>query len=242
MLYFMYMKLGVNIDHIATLRQARKDGFPVPVEAAEICMKSGADGIVAHLREDRRHIQDSDIFAIRKAVKRFDMEMAATKEMSGIALKVKPDIVTLVPEKRAEVTTEGGLDVVRQQKYLAGYVQKLQGADIDVSLFVDAEPAQIRASAGTGARFVEIHTGAYANAKSKTQRSKELKKIVEAVKTAKRLGLRVNAGHGLDLKNAGAIARIGGIEEFNIGFSIIADAVYCGLPQAVKRMKKVMKA
>ncbi len=236
------MKLGVNIDHIATLRQARKEGFPSPVEAAIVCVKAGADSIVAHLREDRRHIQDSDIFAIRKAVKRFDMEMAATPEMLKIALRVKPDIVTLVPEKRTEVTTEGGLNVVRLRKYLAEYTKKLQKRGILVSLFVDPQENQIQASFATGAAFIEIHTGSYANAKGKAQRSKELKNIKEAVALAKKLGLRVNAGHGLDLNNAGAIAAIDGIEEFNIGFSIIAEAVFVGLNKAVKDMKAMVGA
>ncbi|MCX5748663.1 MAG: pyridoxine 5'-phosphate synthase [Candidatus Saganbacteria bacterium] len=226
------IKLGVNIDHIATLREARKEGFPSPVEAALICMKAGADGIVAHLREDRRHIKDEDIYEIRKAVKRFDMEMAATGEMQKIALKIKPDIVTLVPEKRKEVTTEGGLDVRRQSAYLKKYVQKLQDAGIWVSLFVDPDPRQIKASALTGAKLIEIHTGEYANTGQKA-----LKKIRDAVKMAVSLGLKVNAGHGLTLDNVGPIAKIRDVEELNIGFSIIADAVFVGLGQAVKRMR-----
>ncbi len=234
------VKLGVNIDHIATLRQARKEGFPSPVEAAKICIKAGADGIVAHLREDRRHIQDKDIQEIRKAVKRFDMEMAATSEMLKIALKIKPDIVTLVPEKRQEVTTEGGLDVIKQISYLRGYIAKLQSKGIIVSLFVDPDPEQIIASAKTGAKFIEIHTGDYANSPSKS-RKKKLEVIKEAVRLAQRLGLRVNAGHGLDFNNARAVAKITGIEEFNIGFSIIADAVFNGLAVAVKKMVLAIK-
>lgn len=242
------MKLGVNIDHIATLRQARMEGFPSPVEAAKLCIKAGADGIVAHLREDRRHIQDKDIFEIRKAVKRFDMEMAATKEMLGIALKVKPDIVTLVPEKRQEVTTEGGLNVVKQLEYLKTYCLTLQSKGIDVSLFIDPDEKQIRAAVATGAKFIEIHTGEYANSISKIKdqrskiqiRNKKLGKIVRAVALARELGLRVNAGHGLTVENVGPIAKIKGIEEFNIGFSIIAEAVFLGLPAAVKRMKKAI--
>jgi len=235
-------KLGVNIDHVATLRQARKEAFPSPVEAARMCVSAGADSIVAHLREDRRHIQDKDIIDIRKAVKRFDMEMAATQEMKKIALKVKPDIVTLVPEKRAEVTTEGGLDVRKQLAYLRKYVKDLQGRSISVSLFIDPDPAQIKAAASAGAEFIEIHTGRYANAGTKGGRRKELGKIKAAVAMAKELGLRVNAGHGLDLSNARPVASIRGIEEFNIGFSIIADAVFSGLKEAVKKMKGVCRA
>lgn len=229
-------KLGVNIDHIATLRQARKEGFPSPVEAAVICMASGADGIVAHLREDRRHINDKDIFGIRKAVKRFDMEMAATVEMQRIALKVKPDMVTLVPEKRNEVTTEGGLDVARQKTYLTGYVKRLQDRGIAVSLFIDPKVFQIRAAAGTGAMFIELHTGEY----GRTNKRKDLQNIIKCTAAAKSYGLRVNAGHGLTFENAGPIARIKGIEELNIGFSIISDAVFIGLKSAVKRMKKAI--
>lgn len=231
-------KLGVNIDHIATLRQARKEGFPSPVEAAKICVLAGANSIVAHLREDRRHIQDKDIYAIRKAVKRFDMEMAATVEMQTIALKVRPDIVTLVPEKRQEVTTEGGLDVARQLRYLKRYIKKLQDRGISVSLFIDPKQSQIKASADTGAEFIEIHTGSYANAKTKARAKKEFNKIRTSVSYAKKLGLKVNAGHGLTLENAGLIASIKDIEEFNIGFSIIADAVFTGLKAAVIKMKR----
>ncbi len=231
-------KLGVNVDHIATLRQARAENFPSPVLAAKICVESGADGIVAHLREDRRHIQDKDIFEIRKIVKRFDMEMAATKEMQNIALKVKPDIVTLVPEKRQEITTEGGLDVKSKEKYLSIYIKKFHQHNILVSLFVDPEKSQILSAKKTGADFVEIHTGRYANAKTKSAAKKELKKIIYAVKLAKKLNLKVNAGHGLTIDNIGPIAKIDGIEEFNIGFSIIADAVFVGLKNAVKKMKQ----
>lgn len=235
------MKLGVNIDHIATLRQARKEEYPSPVEAAKLCMKAGADGVVAHLREDRRHINDKDIYLIRKAVRRFDMEMAATAEMLKIALKVKPDIVTLVPEKRQEITTEGGLDVVKQEKYLTSYTRKLQGEGILVSIFIDPKEDQIKASARTGAAFIEIHTGEYANAKGRNSEPQK-KQIINSVKLAKKLGLRVNAGHGLTLDNAGPIAKINGIEELNIGFSIIADAVFSGLGPAVKRMKRAINS
>ena len=233
-------KLGVNIDHIATLREARKEGFPSPVEAAVACIRAGTDGIVAHLREDRRHINDKDIIAIRKAVRRFDMEMAATAEMQAIALRIKPDIVTLVPEKRREITTEGGLDVAKNIKELRAYIDKLQRKGIPVSLFIDPEPKQILACADSGAEFIEIHTGAYANSKSKRQKTKELSDIKYAVKFANALGLKVNAGHGLTLDNVKPVASIPGVEELNIGFSIIADAAFVGLSCAVKRMKKAI--
>lgn len=234
-------KLGVNIDHVATLRQARKEAFPSPVEAARMCVSAGADSIVAHLREDRRHIQDKDIIDIRKAVKRFDMEMAATQEMKKIALRVKPDIVTLVPEKRAEVTTEGGLNVKKHMSYLKRYVKKIQDRGISASLFIDPEPSQIKASAAVGAEFVEIHTGRYANAGTKAGKRKELDKIKAAVAMAKKLGLMVNAGHGLDLSNARPVASIRGIEEFNIGFSIIADALFRGMKDSIKAMKRKIR-
>lgn len=233
-------KLGVNVDHVATLREARRENFPSPVEAAIICMKSGADGIVAHLREDRRHIKDKDIFAIRKAVKRFDMEMAATNEMQKIALKIKPDIVTLVPEKRQEVTTEGGLDVKTNVHYLSRFVRKLEDAGICVSLFIDPDFEQIDSSAFTGASYIEIHTGEFANAKNKSDINKKFRQIKLSVEYAKSIGLKVNAGHGLTFHNAGRIAKIPGVEELNIGFSIIADSVFSGLKEAVSRMKKAI--
>lgn len=228
-------RLGVNIDHVASLREARKEIFPSPVDAALLCIKAGADSIVAHLREDRRHINDEDIKSIRKTVERFDMEMAATAEMQEIALKVKPDIVTLVPEKRQEVTTEGGLNVMEKEGYLKVYVKTFQDKGIPVSLFVDPDMEQIKACARTGARFIEVHTGEYAN-----NFPKGLRKIKSSVVLAKKLGLRVNAGHGLTLKNISPVAKMNGIEEFNIGFSIIAEALFVGLDRAVKAMKEAL--
>jgi len=230
------LKLGVNIDHVATLRQARGESFPDVIEAARQAIAGGADSIVAHLREDRRHIQDSDILAIRKHIKRFDMEMAATPEMLKIALAVKPDIATIVPEKRKELTTEGGLDVASNLGKLIRFAGRLERAGIKVSLFVDPEPEQIIASSRTGASFIEIHTGAYARNSSKA----ELNKIRKAVRLAKAIGLRVNAGHGLDCGNVSAVARIPGIEELNIGFSIIARAVFVGIKAATTEMKKLL--
>jgi pyridoxine 5-phosphate synthase len=230
------VKLGINVDHIATLRQARGEGSPDLLNAVIEVISAGADSIVAHLREDRRHIQDADIYSIRKAVKHFDMEMAATKEMVGIALKVMPDIVTLVPEKRQELTTEGGLDVAGNLEKLIRQCGILEKAGIRVSLFIDPEPIQIEASARTGATFIEIHTGKYANDPS----PKNLRSIEVAVLLATELGLKVNAGHGLDYKNTKAVAKIEGIEEFNIGFSVIARSVFVGLKTAVKEMKHVI--
>jgi len=230
------VKLGVNIDHVATLRQARLEGIPDLISAAKAAIAGGADSIVAHLREDRRHIQDSDIQAIRKLHSRFDMEMAATEEMLNIALKIKPDIVTLVPEKRRELTTEGGLDVAGNFEQIKWLSKKLEGSGINVSLFIDPSRDQVEASSRTGASFIELHTGNYARSASK----KELKKIIAAVKYAKKIGLRVNAGHGLDYNNVKAIASIDGIEELNIGFSIIAKSIFTGIKTAVSNMKELL--
>jgi pyridoxine 5-phosphate synthase len=245
----MKTKLGVNIDHIATLRQARKETFPDPTEIAKQAIAGGADGIVCHLREDRRHIQDKDVFRLRKLKTRLDLEMAATSEMLKISLKVKPDMVTLVPEKRQEVTTEGGLDIklkIQKSKFkIKEYIRKLNKTGIIVSLFVDPEEGQIKASAEAGAEFVEIHTGRYARASYIRGRTltvkKELEKVKFAVVLAKGLGLRVNAGHGLDYNNVGEIVKIPGIEELNIGYSIVARCVFVGMKQAVAEMRRAMK-
>lgn len=225
------MRLGVNIDHIATLRQARREDFPDPAEAAREAVSGGADGIVCHLREDRRHIQDEDVFRLRKLKTRLDLEMAATSEMLDFALKLKPEMVTIVPEKRQEITTEGGLDV---KPGIKQYVKKFKDSGIIVSLFIDPEPEQIKASAETGAEFIEIHTGEYARS------PKEIKKIKAAVKLARGLGLKVNAGHGLDYNNVREICKIPGIEELNIGYSIIARSVFVGMKKAVVEMRRIM--
>ena len=235
-------RLGVNIDHIATLREARKEAFPDPIKAAKEAIAGGVDGIVCHLREDRRHIQDQDVVRLRKLKTRFDLEMAATPEMVKIACKLKPDMVTIVPEKRQEITTEGGLNVKSE---IISKIQKLKKAGIIVSLFIDPEEKQIKASAETGAEFIEIHTGKYARAsyiKGKALSvKKELEIIKGAVKLANSLGLKVNAGHGLDYNNARAISRIAGIEELNIGFSIIARSVIIGMRKAVSQMRRAMR-
>ena len=232
--------LGVNIDHIANVREARQTIEPDPVPMAMLAEIGGADGITIHLREDRRHIQDRDLKLLRKTVKtRLNLEMAATKEMIQIALKEKPDMVTLVPEKREEVTTEGGLEVISNKATLKEMIKNLQASNIPVSLFIDLAIEQIKASAEIGATYIEIHTGNYAEAKLKAQ-SKELAKVKESTNIARNLGLRVNAGHGLTYQNVEAIASIQGIDELNIGHSIVARALAVGLQQAVQEMKQLI--
>jgi pyridoxine 5-phosphate synthase len=238
----MMAKLGVNIDHVATLRQARGVGYPDPVTAAGIVELAGADGIVAHLREDRRHMQDRDILLLREVVQsQFNLEMAATEEMVRIALSVKPEVVTLVPEKREELTTEGGLDVVKFFKPLRKVIRRLQKAGITVSLFVDPQKDQIKASEETGANTVEIHTGHYCDARDPSEGKHELNKILAAVEEACRRNLRIAAGHGLHYKNVSLIAEIREIEELNIGHSIVARSVFVGLNQAVREMIALIK-
>jgi len=232
------MKLGINIDHIATLRQARMEGIPDVIQAARECLAGGADGIVCHLREDRRHIQDQDVIALRKLNTRLDLEMAATDEMVKFALKVKPNMVTLVPEKRKELTTEGGLKVTSKLKPV---IEKLQKNGILVSLFIDPTLKDIEESAVLGAKFVELHTGEYANAKTAQKRQYELERIGTATQKARLIGLRINAGHGLDYNNVKPIVKIPGIEELNIGFSIIARSVFTGLRRAVAEMREAIR-
>jgi pyridoxine 5-phosphate synthase len=230
-------RLSVNIDHIATLRQARKGIEPDPVAAAVIAETAGADGIIAHLREDRRHIQDRDLRLLREIVQtKLNLEMAATEEMQLIALEVKPNLSTLVPEKREELTTEGGLDIASRIDFIKSYISRLQQGGIIVSLFVDPDEKQIAAARKTGADWVEIHTGAYTNAKSEKDREREFQKVTEAAKLAASLGLRVGAGHGLNYVNVYKIARIREVEELNIGHSIISRAALIGLERAVKEM------
>ncbi|MFA6170591.1 MAG: pyridoxine 5'-phosphate synthase [Candidatus Margulisiibacteriota bacterium] len=232
------LKLGVNIDHIATLREARKEAFPDPLLAAKEALAGGADGIVCHLREDRRHIQERDVLGLKKMKVRLDLEMAPTAVMQAFALKIKPEMVTLVPEKRVEITTEGGLDVVRYSRKLKPMVRSLRQAGIKVSLFVDPEPKQIAEAAAVGADFVELHTGRYA----RTGQKKELGQLIKAAAQAIELGLSVNAGHGLDYQNVRAIAGIDGLKELNIGFSIIARALAVGLKKATEEMKACLPA
>jgi pyridoxine 5-phosphate synthase len=235
-------RLGVNIDHVATVRQARGGTEPDPVAAAVLAELAGADGITIHLREDRRHIQDRDLRLLRQTVQsRLNLEMAATEEMIGIALAVKPDMVTLVPEKRQELTTEGGLDVRIHLEALRAAVAKLQDGGLAVSLFVDPDPDQIKAADKAGADYVEIHTGTFAEARSWQQERAELDKIENAVRLATKLGLGVNAGHGLNYANIKKMTTVKGIEEYNIGHAIISRAVLVGLERAVREMVELVR-
>lgn len=235
--------LGVNIDHVATLRQARGTTYPDPVNAALICEQAGAEGITLHLREDRRHIQDDDVRRMRPVLKtHMNLEMAVTPEMVEFAKEIQPHHVCFVPEKRQEVTTEGGLDVVGHFEEIKAATQALSTIGCEVSLFIDADFAQIDAAVACGAPTIELHTGAYADAETEEAQQHELERIVKGAEYAASQGLIVNAGHGLNLDNVTPIAAIPHIHELNIGHSIIADAVFVGLAQAVQQMKAVIKA
>jgi pyridoxine 5-phosphate synthase len=235
-------KLGVNIDHVATVRQARGGVEPDPVVAAAIAEFAGADGITVHLREDRRHIQDRDLTILRQTIKtRLNLEMAATDEMVSVAQQIKPDMCTLVPEKRLELTTEGGLDVRCNLEQIKSAVERLRSFGIPVSLFIDADPDQIKAADKVGADFIEIHTGLFAAATDWKSEEKELIRIENGVKLALKLGLGVNAGHGLNYSNIKRIATIRGIEEYNIGHSIISRAVMTGMDKAVRDMVELVR-
>lgn len=234
------MLLGVNIDHVATLRNARGTTYPSPIEAALIAETHGADLITLHLREDRRHIKDADVFAIKSAIKtRMNLEMAMNEEMLANAIKVSPEDVCLVPEKREEITTEGGLDVLNQQDKVAHYIETLHHAGIRVSLFIAADVQQIQAAYDVGARVIELHTGTYADAPIH-QNQNELQRIRAAAEFASKLGMTVNAGHGLTIQNVAPIAQIPQIVELNIGHSLISQAVFLGLPEAIRQMKEAM--
>ena len=236
------LSLGVNIDHTATIRQARRTVEPDPVAAAVLAELGGADGITVHLREDRRHIQDRDVRLLRETVRtHLNLEMAPTEEMVAIALNLKPDYVTLVPEKREEVTTEGGIDIVSNLDRFTDVVDKLQSAGIPVSWFIDADTEQIEASAKTEAQFIELHTGKYADATDEATRQQELSILTRGTEIAIANGLRVNAGHGLTYWNVYPIACIEGMEELNIGHTIISRAVLVGMERAVREMKLAMK-
>ncbi len=235
-------RLGVNIDHVATVRQARGVMYPDPTTAAGMVELAGANGIVCHLREDRRHIQDRDLRILREVVQaRLNLEMAATEEMIRIALAIKPNIVTLVPEKREELTTEGGLDVIKFFSPLKKAIQRLHRGGIPVSLFVDPRKEQIKASEEVGANVIEIHTGHYCEAKTSWQEDEELKRILDAVAEASHRNLQIAAGHGLNYFNVRRVAEIKEIEELNIGHSIIARAVLVGLDRAVREMIELIK-
>lgn len=234
------MNLGVNVDHVATVRQARLAKYPSPVTAAIACEKGGAWGITAHLREDRRHINDADIRELVKVVKRLNMEMAATDEMIAIACEVKPHSCCLVPEKRQELTTEGGLDVIARQTYIASAIERLHAEGIIVSLFIDPVEEQIQAASDVGSDYIELHTGTYSNAVGEAQRQ-ELVRLREGAAFATSLGLKVNAGHGIDYVNIEGILTIPGLHELNIGHSIVGRAIEVGMEQATREMCALMR-
>jgi pyridoxine 5-phosphate synthase len=236
----MYLRLCVNIDHVATLRQARKADEPDPVAAARMCEDAGADGITAHLREDRRHIQDADVDGMLRVLKKpFNLEMACTEEMLAIAERLKPHQVTLVPEKREEITTEGGLDVTREPELLAAAIKRLKLAGIRTSLFIDPVPMIIERSAWAGADAIELHTGTYARHVTDVRPIAALR---DGAKQAAALRMAVHAGHGLTVANVGAVAAIPEIEELNIGHSIVSNAVFDGLSNSVRAMRRAMDA
>lgn len=235
------MRLGVNIDHVATLREARGGLEPEPAFSALIAENSGAESIVAHLREDRRHIKDTDLYILREIVRtRLNMEMSISPEIVNIACKVKPDQATLVPEKREELTTEGGLDVTGNPQRIKKTIAKLTAAGIDVSLFIDPVKSQIKSAELAGAKMIELHTGSYANARDIKEEKKCLGELKLAVLFAKSLGLKVFAGHGLNYNNVSSVAKIRDIEELNIGHSIVCRSLFCGLGKAVKDMKELI--
>jgi pyridoxine 5-phosphate synthase len=235
-------RLSVNIDHVATLRQARRGQHPDPIAAAILAELAGADGIIVHLREDRRHIQDRDLELLRQILKtRLNLEMANTEEIMQIALRVKPDFVTFVPERREELTTEGGLNVQANPGALKKNIQRLKNGGIPASLFIDTDPLQVEASHQVGAAFVEIHTGRYSDAPNEESRQNEFARIVQAIQQAHRLELRVNIGHGLDYQNVLPFTDIPQIEDYSIGHSIIARAVLVGLDRAVREMKNLIQ-
>lgn len=235
------MKLGLNIDHVATLRNARGGEEPSVIKAAKICIENGADSITTHLREDRRHIKDDDVKHIRHEFStKLNLEMAMTDEMQEIALKIKPDAVCIVPEKRQEVTTEGGLDIAWQVERGVEFVKPLVDAGIEVSLFIDPDTKQVEAAHRTGAQFIELHTGTYSNSYGTIDEVKAFEELKNAAQYAKSLGLKVNAGHGLNYENVSRMHEIPELYELNIGHSIIARAIFVGLPQAVREMKELV--
>jgi pyridoxine 5-phosphate synthase len=236
------IRLGVNIDHVATLRQARRALEPDPVHAATLALLGGADGITVHLREDRRHINDRDVRLLRQVVTTLlNLELSVGDEIVGIACAVKPDQATLVPERREEITTEGGLDIVVHQAAVAKAMDRLHGADIAIALFIDPDLRQIEVAKLLGARAIEIQTARYSEAKSKADRERELNTLQEATEFARQQGLHVHMGHGLNYENVGAVAQIPGVEELNIGHAIVSRAVLVGLERAVREMKEAIR-
>jgi pyridoxine 5-phosphate synthase len=234
--------LAINVDHIATIREARGINEPDPVTAAAICELAGARGIVVHLREDRRHIQDRDVQLLRQTVKtKLNLEMAAAKEIIDIAIDLKPDLITLVPEKRKELTTEGGLDIIGNEKKLKKTVAKMTKAGVPVSIFIDPDASQIEAAVAVGATFIELHTGRYCDAKGDEEQSREFRLIEQSAELAFEAGLRVNAGHGLDYRNTARVAALPTIEELSIGHAVISRAVLVGLDKAVREMLDIIK-
>jgi pyridoxine 5-phosphate synthase len=235
-------RLAVNIDHIATLREARKGIEPDPIHAAVLAELAGADGIIVHLREDRRHIQERDLRLLKDIVKtKLNLEMAATQDMVKIALDIKPDVATIVPEKRQELTTEGGLEVALNKDHLKAIILLLHDGGIKVSLFIDPDIEQIKAAHKINTDFIEIHTGRYANAKLQSDQDAEFENIVNTCKIAHKLGLGINAGHGLNYQNVNRLAQLKEIEEFNIGHSIVSKAVLIGMERAVREMKELIR-
>ena len=238
----MPARLGVNVDHVATLRQSRRTQYPDPVAAATLAELAGADQITIHLREDRRHIQERDLQILRKTVTtRLNLEMAATQEMVKLAYDAKPDVATLVPERREELTTEGGLDVVAGRENVRKVVKTLRDADIEVSLFIDPDLDQVKAAHRAEAEAVEFHTGRFCDARLAADRRRELSRLVDACKAAAKLGLEVAAGHGLHYQNVGAIAALPEVQELNIGHAIVARAVLVGFERAVREMKELIE-
>jgi pyridoxine 5-phosphate synthase len=234
-------RLHVNVDHVATLRQARRERFPDPVEWALRAERAGAEGITAHLRKDRRHIQDDDVKRLKKLLAtRLNFEMSLEPEIVALALKTRPHAVCIVPENRAEVTTEGGLDVVREARRLCAVVPKLARRGAEVSLFIDPDVRQVEAACSVGAEFVELHTGAYARATGRAK-ARELARLETAARHARAIGLRVNAGHGLDYENVSAVAALPHVEELNIGFAIVARALFDGVDEAVAHMVRLVR-
>lgn len=236
------MLLGVNIDHVATLRNARGGFEPDPIKAADVCEQNGATSITTHLREDRRHIKDEDVYTLIKTLKtKLNLEMAMADDIQRIALEIKPHSICLVPEKRQEITTEGGLDVAGQLEKVTQFIKPLLNAGILVSLFIDPEAAQVEASAKTGAQFIEMHTGSYSEAFGTDKEEEEFRNLKNAAALAQKLGLKVNAGHGLNYENVHRMHEIEGLYELNIGHSIISRAVFYGLPEAVRKMADLIK-